>query len=147
MIEFRTLTKKDIPSLMELYVQLDSVNNSNYNIEESEQIWERISKNKSIKYFVAADGEKIVSTCWTCLMPNMTHHGREICFIENVVTHKDYRKQGLGRKVIEMAIEDARAHNCYMVCLLSGASRTEAHDFYRKLGFSGDSKKGFVIRF
>lgn len=147
MIEFRTLTKEDIPSLMELYVQLDPVNNSDYNLEESGQIWERICENKSIKYFGAFDGNKVVSSCWSCLMPNMTHHGGTVCFIENVITHQDYRKQGLARKVIEMAVEDARKNDCYMACLLSNSKRKEAHEFYKKIGFDGDCKKGFVIRF
>lgn len=145
-MEFRTLTETDIPSLIDLYKQLDPVNES-MELEESKQIWEKICEDKNIKYFVAVDGDKVVATCWSCLMPNMTHHGRPICFIENVVTHKDYRKQGLGKKVIQMATEDAKENNCYMVCLLSNSKRTEAHKFYEKIGFNGECKKGFVMRF
>ena len=131
-IEFRQLTQKDLPSLLELYVQLDE-NNKDLTTESSIPIWEEISKNPNIKYFGAVDtanGDRVVSTCFTMIIPNLTAHGRSICFLENVVTDSAYRKQGLARKVIEMAIEDAKSHNCYKLILQSNCKRTEAHKFY-----------------
>lgn len=146
MIEYRLLTEEDIPSLLELYVQLDEVNRG-LTLEESREHWKEIQGNKSIKYFGAVDDGKVVASCWSAFMPNLTHHGRSICFIENVITDAAYRRQGLGRRVIEMAVQDARVSGCYMVCLLSNARRTEAHKFYEKLGFSGDAKRGFIMKF
>ena len=147
-IEFRQLTQKDLPSLLELYVQLDE-NNKDLTTESSIPIWEEISKNPNIKYFGAVDtanGDRVVSTCFTMIIPNLTAHGRSICFLENVVTDSAYRKQGLARKVIEMAIEDAKSHNCYKVILQSNCKRTEAHKFYKNLGFDGNLKKAFDLR-
>lgn len=147
-IEFRQLTQKDLPSLLELYVQLDE-NNKDLTTESSIPIWEEISKNPNIKYFGAVDTaneDKVVSTCFTMIIPNLTAHGRSICFLENVVTDSAYRKQGLARKVIEMAIEDAKSHNCYKVILQSNCKRTEAHKFYENLGFDGNLKKAFDLR-
>lgn len=147
-IEFRQLTQKDLPSLLELYVQLDE-NNKDLTTESSIPIWEDISKNPNIKYFGAVDtanGDRVVSTCFTMIIPNLTAHGRSICFLENVVTDSVYRKQGLARKVIEMAIEDAKSHNCYKVILQSNCKRTEAHKFYENLGFDGNLKKAFDLR-
>lgn len=147
-IEFRQLTQKDLPSLLELYVQLDE-NNKDLTTESSIPIWEEISKNPNIKYFGAVDttnGDRVVSTCFTMIIPNLTAHGRSICFLENVVTDSAYRKQGLARKVIEMAIEDAKSHNCYKVILQSNCKRTEAHKFYENLGFDGNLKKAFDLR-
>ena len=147
-IEFRQLTQKDLPSLLELYVQLDE-NNKDLTTESSIPIWEEISKNPNIKYFGAVDtanGDRVVSTCFTMIIPNLTAHGRSICFLENVVRDSAYRKQGLARKVIEMAIEDAKSHNCYKVILQSNCKRTEAHKFYENLGFDGNLKKAFDLR-
>lgn len=80
------------------------------------------------------------------IIPNLTAHGRSICFLENVVTDSAYRKQGLASKVIEMAIEDAKSHSCYKVILQSNCKRTEAHKFYENLGFDGNLKKAFDLR-
>ncbi len=147
-LQFRLLTEKDLPSLLELYVQLDE-NNKNLTAQSSLPVWEEITKNQNIKYFGAVDSsnkDKVVSTCWTMIIPNLTAQGRSICFLENVVTDAAYRKQGLARKVIEMAIEDAKAHNCYKVILQSNCKRTEAHKFYENLGFDGNLKKAFDLR-
>lgn len=144
-MEFRLLTEEDIPSLLELYVQLDEANKE-LTLEKSQEVWETIAKNKDIKYFGAVDNGKVVATCYSLIIPNLTAKGRSICFIENVVTDSNYRKQGLGRKVIEMAIDDAKEHNCYKAILQSGCQRTEAHKFYEKLGFNGNKKKAFDLR-
>ena len=144
-IEFRLLTEKDLPSLLNLYVQLDE-NNKDLTEEGSLPVWDEISRNSNIKYFGAFDGDKVVSTCFTMIIPNLTAQGRSICFLENVVTDSAYRKQGLAKRVIEMAIEDAKSHNCYKVILQSNCKRTEAHKFYEKLGFDGNLKKAFDLR-
>ena len=147
-IQFRLLTEKDLPSLLELYVQLDE-NNKDLTAQGSLPVWEEISKNPNIKYFGAVDtanGDKVVSTCFTMIIPNLTAQGRSICFLENVVTDAAYRKQGLARKVIEMATEDARANNYYKVILQSNCKRTEAHKFYENLGFDGNLKRAFDLR-
>ena len=102
--------------------------------------------NPNIKYFGAVENGKVVSTCYCVIIPNLTNFCQPICFVENVVTHKNYRNQGLGKKVINKAIETAKKNNCYKVILLSGIARKEAHQFYENLGFSSETKKAFDMR-
>lgn len=144
-MEIRELTKDDLPSLLELYIQLDE-SNKNLTVENSETVWKEIEATPNIKYFGAVDNKKVVSTCYCVIIPNLTSGNRPICFLENVVTDKDYRKQGLAKKVIDKAVEFARSRNCYKVILQSGIARKEAHQFYENLGFNGNSKKAFDMR-
>ena len=144
-MEFRELRKCDLSSLLELYNQLDSDNNA-YSIEQSEKVWKEIEENTNIQYFGAIDDGKVVSTCYAVYIPNLTRKNRGICFIENVVTDKEYKKQGLASRVIDMAISFAKEKNCYKVILQSGSSRTDAHQFYESKGFNGASKKAFDMR-
>jgi len=145
-MEFRELNKNDIPSLLELYVQLNDENDG-FDLQMARKIWEtEIEGNKNIYYFGAVENGRVLSTCYCVIIPNLTRGCRSICFVENVVTHKDYRKQGLGRKVIEMAVETARRNNCFKVILQSGSGRKEAHKFYEGLGFASDTKKAFDMR-
>ncbi len=144
-MEIRLLNKNDLPSLLNLYVQLDEKNRA-LSAENVEGIWKEIEENKNIFYIGAVDGEKVVSTCYLAIIPNLTY-GKAIGFIENVVTDENYRKQGLGRKVINRALQIAREHNCYKAILQSGIARTQAHEFYKSLGFNGESKKAFDLRF
>lgn len=144
-MEIRNLTKDDLASLVKLYIQLDE-NNANISLEKARNVWDEIEANKNIQYIGAVDNGKVVSTCYFVIIPNLTKGSRSICFIENVVTDKDYRKQGLGKKVIQKAIEVAKENNCYKVILQSGVQRTEAHTFYEHIGFSGSTKKAFEMR-
>ena len=144
-MEFRELTALDLDSLLELYKQLSS-QDVECTIDKYETVWKEIEENPNIHYFGAVDNGKVVSTCYAVYIPNLTRGGRGICFIENVVTDKDYRKQGLASRVIDMAIAFAKEHDCYKALLQSGKSRTEAHQFYENKGFNGESKKAFDMR-
>ena len=144
-MDFRRLRASDLGSLIELYKQLDAGDNV-CSIDQYEKIWKEIEDNVNIQYFGAIDDGKVVSTCYAVYMPNLTRGGRGICFIENVVTDKDYRKRGLASQVIDMAIEFAKEHHCYKVILQSGITRTGAHCLYESLGFNGASKKAFDMR-
>lgn len=53
---------------------------------------------------------------------------------------------GIGKMVMEKAIQIARERECYKVILQSGIHRREAHEFYRKLGFDDTTKIAFDMR-
>lgn len=144
-MEFRRLTGADLTSLLELYRQLDEDDDQS-TPEQSEKVWMQIENDPNIQYFGAIENGKVVSTCYAVYIPNLTRGNRGICFIENVVTDKEYRKRGLASKVIDMAVEFAKEHHCYKAILQSGITRTEAHQFYENKGFSGSSKKAFDMR-
>ena len=143
-MEFRTLTGSDLGSLLELYQQLDP--KDGLSAEAGEAAWKEIEKNPDIRYFGAVEDGKVVSTCYAVIIPNLTRGCRGICFIENVVTDREYRNRGLASRVIGMAVDFAKERHCYKVILQSGKARTEAHRFYERTGFDGESKKAFDMR-
>ncbi len=144
-MEFRRLTEQDLPSLLELYKQLQPDDEAT-STEKSKAVWQEIENNPDIQYFGAVDNGRVVSTCYAVYIPNLTRNNRGICFIENVVTDKDYRNQGLASKVIDMAVAYAKEKDCYKAILQSGSSRVDAHRFYENKGFDGSSKKAFDMR-
>ena len=145
MIEYSIAKKEHLPMILELYKQL-APEECPIDIVTANKIWEEIEKNQ-IKYFIAIDGDRVVSSCYLAIIPNLTRNGRLNGFIENVITDTQYRKRGIGKKVIEMAIDYGKQNNCYKIVLLSGYKRKENHIFYEKCGFDGDSKRAFEIRF
>ena len=144
-MEYLRLTASDLPSLLDLYKQLAADDDVSPK-DQSEEAWKEIEANANIQYFGAIDNGKVVSTCYAVYIPNITRGNRGICFIENVVTDKEYRRLGLASRVIDMAIAFARDHHCYKVILQSGMTRPEAHRFYESKGFDGKSKKAFDMR-
>ena len=87
---------------------------------------------------------KLVSTCTLTVIPNLTHGARPYGLIENVVTHPDYRKQGLGNQILDYALSAAWEQNCYKVMLMTGSKREETLRFYENAGFQSGVKTGFI---
>lgn len=135
----------DLSGILALYVQLNP-DDAPTDPAISAAIWAEICRDDHFLYLVAKVEAVIVGTCNVSLIPNLTRAGRPFALIENVIVHADFRRRNIGRLLMEAAIAEARAKNCYKILLLSSRKRTEAHRFYESLGFDGDSKKGFEIR-
>jgi ribosomal protein S18 acetylase RimI-like enzyme len=144
MIEYCVVKKNDLSQILEHYKQLHLGENP-ISIDEANSIWDRIEQ-QDIKYFAAKENDKIIASCFISIIPNFTRGGKSIGFIENVITDKEYRKRGIGKKIMEMAIAYAKEKKCYQVVLKSDNSRTDAHRFYQSIGFDGESKKAFVMK-
>ena len=145
MVEYYIAQKEHLLKILELYKQLIP-DEKPLEVNKANEIWEIIEKN-NIKYFIAMEDGKIISSCYLAIIPNLTRNGKSNGFIENVITDEHYRKKGIGKKIIEMAIKYGKENNCYKIILQSSTKRTEAHKFYEKCGFDGNSKRAFEIRF
>ena len=143
MVEYGILMEHELLSLLELYQQLNT--DDVMNEITSKNIWKNIEK-QDIKYFVAKESGKIIASCYICIIPNLTRSGKSIGFIENVITDIKHRRKGIGKTVIENAIQYAKDKKCYKVLLQSGKKRIDAHLFYESLGFDGESKKAYELR-
>ncbi|OKH43326.1 hypothetical protein NIES2101_30950 [Calothrix sp. HK-06] len=111
------------------------------------KIWNQILSDYKINCFVADFDGHLIASCTLVVVPNLTRGARPYGLIENVITHADYRPQGVGRRLIHHALQFAWSHNCYKVMLLSGNKREEIHQFYEKSGFKKGIKTGFVATF
>lgn len=58
-----------------------------------------------------------------------------ICYFDYVCVLKKYRNKGIGRAMLEMAIDLARDRSSKYIQLTSSWFREEARDLYDKLGF------------
>jgi ribosomal protein S18 acetylase RimI-like enzyme len=144
MINYCIAQKEHLPNILELYRQL-LPEEEIIDINKANEIWKNI-ENNNIKYFIAIENNKIISSCYLAIIPNLTRNGKSNGFIENVITDESYRNKGIGKKLINMAIEYGKQNNCYKIVLLCNIGNTEAHRFYEKCGFNGKSKKAFEIR-
>ncbi len=91
------------------------------------------------------EGDRVIGMVTLHVLPNVTWSGRPYALIENVATAPDRRMQGIGRRVMQSAIDHARAQNVYKIMLLTGRRRG-ARGFYEALGFSCEDKHGMVMR-
>ncbi|QBY00254.1 GNAT family N-acetyltransferase [Rhodophyticola sp. CCM32] len=87
----------------------------------------------------------LIATVTLIIVPNMTRGGAPYAFIENVVTHADFRGQGHGTRLLSEAERRAWDAGCYRIMIVSGDHNSTAHALYRSAGYSG-SKIGFQKR-
>lgn len=55
--------------------------------------------------------------------------------IGGLVVHENYRSQGVGRALMATAEHWALSKGYNVVCVRSNATRAEAHEFYRRIGY------------
>lgn len=84
---------------------------------------------------VADLGGRIVGCLQVTFIPGISHRGAWRGQIESVRIGADQRGSGLGRRMMDWAIEQCRARGCRMVQLTTDKSRTDARRFYESMGF------------
>jgi len=143
--EIRTIRYDELPKLLNLYKQLHPDDPDVFEYESLKQLWDEIYNDPNLHYIVIEEAGELVAACTISIIKNLTRGLRPYGLIENVVTHKDYRKRGYGTKVLHKAIEIAKEHNCYKVMLMTGSKSEDTLRFYEKTGFSRGIKTGYIV--
>ena len=140
----REIKRNEMNKLLQLYTHLHKKDAPLPEKSKLISIWEEISTNPRLHYFVLDLDDEIVSSCTLSIIPNLTRGGRPYGLIENVVTHNEYRRRGYGTSILHHALNVAWDQNCYKVLLLTGSKDPAIHLFYEKSGFQKGIKTGFV---
>ncbi|WP_432102791.1 N-acetyltransferase family protein [Streptomyces sp. bgisy091] len=93
---------------------------------------------------VAVRDDRVVGTLQLTVIPGLSRRGATRSVIEGVRVHADERGDGLGTRLIQWAVDESRRQECQLVQLTSDATRTDAHRFYERLGFTA-SHVGFKL--
>jgi len=93
---------------------------------------ENVIKSDSITLFIAEDENKVLGTLTLAIYPTpLTRKA----WIEDVVTDNAARGKGIGKLLIEAAMEHAKKLGIEKVDLTSSNDRIAAHGLYKKTGF------------
>ncbi len=106
--------------------------------------FEAITASPEHRLLVFESGGEIVGTLQISFLPGLARRGALRGQIESVHVRADNRGQGIGANMMAVAIRICRERGCGMVQLTSNSARTDAHRFYRKLGFA-QSHDGFKL--
>lgn len=91
---------------------------------------------------VRNEGGDLVGTMQLTLIPALTRRGTKRLQIEAVRLAADTRGAGLGQALLEWAHDYGRAHGAALAQLTSDKTRTGAHRFYERAGYTA-SHEGF----
>jgi N-acetylglutamate synthase-like GNAT family acetyltransferase len=141
----RKAEKKDYASIMALYRQLqpdDPV------VDESKgkPVFGSIIESESNSLIIAEINNSVVSSCYLNIIPNLTRNVRPYAVIENVITDLNYRNRGIGKAIMQYAINQAWEAGCYKVMLLTGRKEESTLEFYRSCGLESSLKTAFIVK-
>ena len=139
----REINIDDRDGLLELYTHLHEDGIPAVD-EKLDALWKRIVNDKDYHIIVAEADGKIVSSCTCVIIPNLTRKQSPYAFVENVVTHSDYRKQGLASACLERAKQIAAEEGCYKMMLLTGSKEESTLRFYEAAGYNREDKTAFI---
>ena len=109
-----------------------------------EKTWDEIITDPNHHLIVCEIDGKIVSSCVCVIIPNLTRGVRPYAFIENVVTHGDYRGKGYATDCLNFARKIAEQNNCYKMMLLTGSKSQNTLNFYKNAGYNSSDKTAFI---
>lgn len=87
------------------------------------------------KLVVAERDGRPVGTLQLTIIPGLSRRAATRASIEAVRVASDERGGGLGNRLLNWAVDEARRSGCVLVQLTTDKTRTDAHRFYEKLGF------------
>lgn len=139
----REVHENELNQILELYLHLHE-NTIPEMTEHLINTWNTIMQDNNHHIIVKEIDGKIVSSCVCVIIPNLTRNIRSYAFIENVVTHSDYRGNGYATECLNFAKEIALKANCYKIMLLTGSKKETTLNFYTNAGYNNTDKIAFI---
>ena len=139
----REAVTEDLEELLQLYLYLHEQTVPALS-EYLLSTWNRILEDENHHLIVKIVDGRIVSSCVCVIIPNLTRNVRPYAFVENVVTHGDYRGKGYATECLHYAKDIAVKKNCYKMMLLTGSRERKTLEFYRKAGYNSTDKTAFI---
>lgn len=139
----REAKREDLEEILELYLCLHETSVP----EKSEHLahtWEQILQDENHHLLVNEVEGKILSSCVCVIIPNLTRNVSPYAFVENVVTHIDFRGRGLASECLAHAKKIAEQTGCYKMMLLTGSREEKTLDFYKRAGYNSTDKTAFI---
>jgi GNAT superfamily N-acetyltransferase len=138
----RDARREDVPRIVALLADdvLGAARESGLDGGVEEAYWtafDQVQADPRTRVIVAeADDAAIVATLQLTLIPGLSRRGMLRAQIEAVRVAASQRGHGLGRTMIEWAIDQARSAGCGLVQLTSDKRRPDAIRFYESMGFT-----------
>lgn len=133
--KIRQAKVKDLDNVIDLLYQLSPPKNSDKSVSKKhlKKTLKRIIKAPNHYIYVCVSNKKIIGTGTLWIQLNLSHGGRPYGHIENVVTDKNNREKGVGKKIVEYLIDKAKKADCYKIVLRCGNNNIP---FYEKCGLN-----------
>jgi GNAT superfamily N-acetyltransferase len=134
-IVIREASEEDIPAIIDIYRAAGIGGEDNFTVTEACAHFAMLKQYPSFRVFVALIDQTVVGTYELLVMDNMAKRGRRSGVVADVAVHPRHQGRGIGRAMMQRAMEQCSQANCYKLALSSNLKRKDAHRFYDALGF------------
>jgi GNAT superfamily N-acetyltransferase len=139
----RPAAAADLEKVLALYAQPEFDAGDVLPLETAKRLWQRFADYPDYTLYVAERAADVVGSFALLVMHNLGHLGAPSAIVEDVVVAPAFQRHGIGKAMMQFAIDRCREKGCYKLMLSSNAKREDAHAFYESLGFV---RHGFSFR-
>lgn len=147
-MEAREIKKSELDQLLEFYeLHLFDVKDDPFPSKDIvEQVWQKILDSENFAVLGVFDQSILMASCSITIVPNLTRGCRPYALIENIATHRKFRRNGYGRANLEHAARYARERGCYKAMFMTGHLNENVARFCQSVGFEGGVKNAYIQR-
>jgi GNAT superfamily N-acetyltransferase len=137
---YRLATRTDVPDIVRMLVEDDlAAQRERFETPLPQayyEAFEAIDMDPNHELAVAEIDGEVIGSLHLMFLPSISYQGGMRAQVESVRVDKRLRGQGIGVEMMEWALDRARQRGCCLMQLTSHKSRTDAHRFYERLGFT-----------
>lgn len=144
---FRAATEADLPAIVAMLAddELGATRESPDDLSPYKAALDLITADPLLMQVICERDGVVLGTMQVSITPGLSRKGMSRANIEGVRVSATTRGGGIGKQMIEWAIEYARERDCGLVELTTDKSRADAHRFYDRLGFE-QSHYGYKLK-
>ena len=131
----RKAKEEDLPSILALLSEVDEPNQDSISLQKARAIFSQIQSYPNYHIYIALIEEDVVGTFALLMMDNLVHNGAPSGIVEDVAVRTAWQGRGIGKQMMEYAMQMCKEAGCYKLSLSSNVKREKAHNFYESLGF------------
>lgn len=136
-MDIRKITLSDLDKVYEL---LNTLYENKLKYKQFEEIYKLKLNDENSYYIVAIEDNKIIGVLTSEIQVKL-HRAKKQSFIEDLIVDETYRNKGVGKALLQNAVNYAKNTDCEVVELTSYINNENAHRFYENNGFIKHSYK------
>jgi GNAT superfamily N-acetyltransferase len=134
-IEIRDATDSDLPGILRVLAESGIDGGRSFTLEEARAHLAMMRAWRGYRLLAAFIDGEIAGTYSLLVIDKLGKRGTPAGVVEDVAVAPHRQGQGIGRAMMEHALQECRKAGCYKLALSSNVKREGAHGFYESLGF------------
>ena len=130
-IQIRSATQEDYEQVLKLYGFFTERDYSRHDADSFSKVLQDPNS-----YLFVADHDGVAIGVALVTIRNVVRYARPVAELDELFVLEEYRKQGIGKKLMRAVEQKATELHCQRIYLESHADRKPAHAFYEALGYT-----------